>query len=91
MASMGELWGGELSDLQAQRAQLSMAMGGLGLRSAHHVAPAAFWASWVESLSRINQRHPDLASHIVNNLEHPSDGMSKSLHELLHSDAFFAT
>ena len=29
----------------------------------------------------------DLASHIVNSLEHPSDGMSKSLHELLHSDA----
>ena len=73
--------------MQAQRAQLSMAMGGLGLRSAHHVAPAAFWASWVESLSIIKQRHPDLASHIVNNLEHPPDGMSKSLHELLLSDA----
>ena len=67
-------------------AATSMAMSGLGLRSAHHVVPAAFWASWAESLSIINQRHPDLASHIVNSLEHPSEGMSKSLHELMHSD-----
>jgi hypothetical protein len=73
--------------LQAPRAQLSMAMGRLGLGSAHRVAPAPVWASWAKCVSIVNQRHPDVASHFVNSLENPSDGMSKSLRELLHSDA----
>ena len=49
--------------------QLPFSAGGLGLRSAVRLTPAASWASWADSLSMIRTRHPDLAAQIVTSLE----------------------
>ena len=49
-------------------AQLPLSSGGLGLRSAARLSPAAFWASWADSLAMIRERHPDIAAQIVDAL-----------------------
>ena len=36
-------------------------LGGLGLRSAHHSARAAFWGSWADCLHIISRRHGNIA------------------------------
>ena len=46
-------------------ASLPLRHGGLGLRSAHRIHPAAHWASWANALEMINQRHPAVADIIV--------------------------
>ena len=61
--------GGALPDTASRQSQLAFRHGGLGLRSARLHAPAAFWASWADSLSAIQRRDPDLAQHIVRQLE----------------------
>ena len=61
--------GGALPDTASRQSQLAVRHGGLGLRSARLHAPAAFWASWADSLSAIQRRDPDLAQHIVRQLE----------------------
>ena len=57
--------GGALPDTASRQSQLAF----LGLRSARLHAPAAFWASWADSLSAIQRRDPDLAQNIVRKLE----------------------
>ena len=37
-------------------------MGGLGLRSALRGSPAAYWASWADTLPMMRARNPDLAA-----------------------------
>ena len=49
--------GGAPPDTASRQSQLAFRHGGLGLRSARLHAPAAFWASWADSLSAI-QRLP---------------------------------
>eukprot|EP00973_Karenia_brevis_P037020 5103385-Karenia_brevis.AAC.1 len=44
-------------------------MGGLGLRSAQRMAPAAYWASWADGLEMIKLRCPDTADRIVRSLD----------------------
>ena len=43
--------------------QLLFREGGLGLRSAVRLAPAAFWASWAECLSQVHARAPQVLLH----------------------------
>ena len=40
-------------------------MGGLGLRSAQRLAPAAYWASWADALPMLQQRLPNLTRQVV--------------------------
>ena len=67
-----ELLGDIPSDREAEAQQLStlpMRMGGLGLRSAERLAPAAFWASWADALAMISARNPEIASEVVRRLD----------------------
>ena len=45
-----------------------MRLGGLGLRSAQCMAPAAYWASWADCLAMFSKRLPDVTAHIMENL-----------------------
>ena len=49
-------------------ASLPMRMGGLGLRRAMRMAPAAYWASWADALQMVDQRLPEVANRVVNKL-----------------------
>ena len=60
-------------------------LGGLGLRSAVRVAPAAYWASWADCLAMIRARHPGLANLIVQALE--GDTREPCLRELQQARA----
>ena len=50
-------------------ATLPMRLGGLGLRSATRMAPAAFWASWADALPMLSQRLPALTDQIIQALD----------------------
>ena len=52
-----------------QLATLPMRMGGLGLRSASRMAPAAYWVSWADCFPMIQERLPGIARFIVEQLE----------------------
>ena len=56
-------------DLAHQVATLPGRLGGLGLRSAERSAPAAYWASWVDALSVIQTKAPDVAATVLHNLD----------------------
>ena len=49
-------------------ASMPLAMGGLGLRDGARISPAAFWASWADSLGMIKARHPQVANTITQGL-----------------------
>ena len=52
----------EATDARARSiAQLPLRYGGLGLRSSCRTSPAAYWASWADSLQMIRERHPQMA------------------------------
>ena len=74
--------GANAEDMQWARAvaQLPLRAGGLGLRSAVRTAPAAYWASWADSLEMIRMRHPALAALFVQALDNGT--AEPSLHEL---------
>ena len=46
------------------RARLSLAHGGLGLRSATHHRHAAYWASWADTLPAVHARWPAVADQL---------------------------
>ena len=46
-----------------------MRMGGLGLRSACCMAPAAYWASWADAPSMLRDRFPGVAQSVSDQLE----------------------
>ena len=52
----------------ALRAQLALRHGGLGLRSAVRHAPAAFWASWADSIKAIALRSRSFAQALTDSL-----------------------
>ena len=56
-------------------------MGGLGLRSALRMAPAAFWASWADALPMLQQRLPELTRQVLHVLEGPAFGCLGELRE----------
>ena len=49
-------------------ATLPVRSGGLELRSAVRIAPAAFWASWADALPMLQTRCPTLAAWLVADL-----------------------
>ena len=49
-------------------ATLPLALGGMGLRSAERARVAAHWASWADTLPKIQERHPAVAELIVGSL-----------------------
>ena len=51
--------------------QLPFREGGLGLRSAARLAPAACWASWVDCLSQVCARTPHVCAQLLEELEGP--------------------
>ena len=55
-------------------ATLPTRLGGLGLRSATRMAPAAFWASWANALPMLSQRLPVLTDKIMQSLDTVQDG-----------------
>ena len=55
-------------------ATLPMRLGGLGLRTATRMAPAAFWASWADALPMLSQRLPALTDQIMQSLDSVQDG-----------------
>ena len=46
-----------------------LSSGGLGVRSAVRTSKAAYWASWADCLAMINERHPQVADFLVEELE----------------------
>ena len=48
---------------------LPMRLGGLGLRSAERMRPAAFWASWADALPMLSNRLSTLTDQVENELE----------------------
>ena len=58
-------------DMQRNVGSLPLSMGGLGLRSATRGRFAAYWASWADSLSAIQSRHPILAEELIAALDNP--------------------
>ena len=59
-------------------ATLPSRLGGLGLRSAVRSGPAAFWASWADTLPMMAARCPELADTILLELEKGFASESKS-------------
>ena len=51
--------------------QLPFQEGGLGLRSAVRLAPAACWASWADCLSQVRARAPQVCTQLLQELEGP--------------------
>ena len=62
---------------------LPMRLGGLGLRSAARIAPAAYWASWADALEMLHHRLPVLTEQIMEQLaaERAGDGCMAQLCE----------
>ena len=48
---------------------LPMVLGRVGLRSAVRVSEPAYWASWMDTLPVIRQRHPEIAERLVAEFE----------------------
>ena len=57
---------------------LPLHMGGLGLRSAVRLHPAAHWASWADTVAMVQERHPEVATILVENLTHHTAATSFS-------------
>ena len=67
---LGGIPGGDQEKEDARRlATLPMRMGGLGLRSAARMAPAAYWASWADALPMVHERLSGVAENAVIALE----------------------
>ena len=47
-----------------QIATVPMRLGGLGLRSARRMAPAALWASWADAMPMLSERLPNLTDQV---------------------------
>ena len=56
-----------------QLATLPMRFGGLRLRLASRMAPAAFWSSWADALEMVHQRLPEVAHTTVESLDGPRE------------------
>ena len=75
----------ELQQSGRRIAQLPSRMGGLGIRSGVRLAPAAYWASWADSLAMIQKRNPRIAENILRALEGNSqDGCLYELASAAH-------
>ena len=59
----------DVSQHWARQALLPIRHGGLGLRDARRIAPAAYWASMADSLSTISNRFPGLGRRLLDLLQ----------------------
>ena len=66
----------------AQVATLPLRKGGLGLRSAVRTGPAAFWASWADTLPMMAARCPDLAGKVFEELEKATASEAECLRQV---------
>ena len=88
--------GAQQVDLEAMAegrlvARLPARLGGLGLRSAVRVAPAAYWASWADTLPMIVKRSPHQAQKILECLASAPQGCLGELSQsatLLDAEGF---
>ena len=55
----------------AEVTHLPFCEGGLGLRSAMRLSPAAYWASWADCLSQVHARAPQVCTQFLQELEGP--------------------
>ena len=69
----------ELESAAAQVASLPLRKGGLGLRSARRTGPAAYWASWADTLPMMTAKCPDMAHQIFTELEKGWQSEAESL------------
>ena len=73
-ALLGDIPGSDQEKQDAARlATLPMRLGGLGLRAAVRMAPAAYWASWADALPMLQERLPVEAQNAVNVLDGHAD------------------
>ena len=57
-----------LGTSQAGRAHLPLSWGGMGLRSAERVRYAAYWGSWADSLTVLQERLPGLTEQMLHSV-----------------------
>ena len=62
-----------LDGVTTEVVQLPFREGGLGLRSAVRLAPAACWASWADCLSQVRARAPQVCTQLLQELEGAQD------------------
>ena len=62
-------------------AQLPLCLGGLGLRCAARMAPAAWWASWADCLPMLRERAPALTADICRALDAGAAGLPPGLRQ----------
>ena len=70
---------GDGADLRRRQAQLPLRYGGLGLRSSVRTAPAAYWASWADSLQPLSRRYPQLGARLLDYLRDTAANTSPCL------------
>ena len=61
--------GFEASACEAQ-VRLPLRLAGAGLRDSCRIAPAAYWASWADSIDVIKCRYPAIGARILHSLMH---------------------
>ena len=69
----------EVPAAEQEIAQLPFRHGGLGLRSARRMAPAAYWASWADCLSQIHARAPAVCDRLLADLTRGAQAASQSV------------
>ena len=65
---------------------LPVVQGGLGLRSMALLSPAAYWAAWADVLPIVEERVPDLAERVMQELE-SDDSRIHSVTQVLEAEA----
>ena len=68
-------------------AQLPLCLGGLGLRCAARMAPAAWWASWADCLPMLRERAPALTADICRALDAGAAGLPPGLRQAAEARA----
>ena len=89
-ACLADLLGaGPLPDHALRLAQLPFQQGGLNLRSAVALAPAAYWASWADTLPVLHRQLPRFAADVVARLG-AGEPVGPTLRGVLQSQAALA-
>ena len=62
--------------------------GGLGLRNAERMSPAAYWGAWADALGVMQQKCPEVTERILQELERGDDARAQSLREAAAAAAY---
>ena len=60
-------------------ASLPVTLGGVGLGSAVRIREASFWASWADCLKMVTERHPSIATAMIEGITQKSQGCMGSV------------